>query len=93
MSQIPRASWGSALSCCPLSSRLCYIRLVPTAALKTKTTTLRFTEEDRALLDVLTEKEDRSAGAILRLALRAYAAAQGVTTESKPKLKAKRKNT
>lgn len=63
---------------------MCYIRLVPTAAPKTKTTTLRFTEEDRALLDALTVKEDRSAGAILRLALRAYAANQGVTAAPPP---------
>jgi predicted transcriptional regulator len=62
---------------------------VPTAALKTKATTIRFTEEDRALLDALSEKEDRSAGAILRLALRAYAASQGVITEPKPKAKRK----
>lgn len=58
---------------------------VPVTAPKTKATTLRFTDEDRALLDALAEKEDRSAGAILRLALRAYAAAQGVTAKPKPK--------
>lgn len=63
---------------------MCYIRNVPTPAPKTKTTTLRFTEEDRELLDILMVKEDRSTGAILRLALRAYAAAQGVTVEPKP---------
>lgn len=58
---------------------------VPATAPKTKATTLRFTDEDRALLDALAEKEDRSAGAILRLALRAYAAAQGVTAKPKPR--------
>lgn len=62
---------------------------MPTPAPKTRTTTLRFTEEDRALLDILTAKEDRSTGAILRLALRAYAAAQGVTVEPTPKAKRK----
>lgn len=56
--------------------------------LKTKATTIRFTEEDRALLDALSAKEDRSAGAILRLALRAYAEAHGVT--AKPKRPRKR---
>jgi len=70
---------------------LCYIRSVPTPAPKTKTTTLRFTEEDRELLDILMVKEDRSTGAILRLALRAYAAAQGVTATPAPKTRAKRK--
>ena len=62
---------------------------MPTPAPKTKTTTLRFTEEDRELLDILMVKEDRSTGAILRLALRAYAAAQGVTVEPKPTAKRK----
>jgi Flp pilus assembly protein CpaB len=64
---------------------LCYIWSQAVPAPKTRTTTLRFTDEDRALLNVLTEKEDRSAGAILRLALRAYAESQGVTAKSKPK--------
>jgi len=70
---------------------MCYTWCVPAPALKTKATTLRFTEDDRALLDVLMAKEDRSTSAILRLALRAYAEAQGVT--AKPKAKRSRRAT
>ena len=52
---------------------------------KTRALTIRFTEDDRALLTAVAEVEERSAGSILRRALRLYAETMGIAPSGKPK--------